>query len=66
MKREILTIVTLGTGVLYYADGYFFQRLEGNELILELLVEKLRKTWHHDIMIYGFKSIDQAHLQTGR
>ena len=51
------------TGVLYYADGHFFQCLEGNELILELLVEKLSKdSRHREIMIYGFKSIDKAHF----
>ncbi len=63
VKREIFDHRHAVTGVLYYADGHFFQCLEGNELILELLVEKLSKdSRHREIMIYGFKSIDQAHF----
>ena len=51
------------TGVLYYADGYFFQCLEGEDPVLELLVEKLRKdSRHREIMIYGLKTIDQTHF----
>ena len=51
------------TGVLYYADGYFFQCLEGEDPVLELLLEKLRKdSRHREIVIYGLKSIDQAHF----
>ncbi len=60
MKRGILTIATQLQGVLYYADGYFFQCLEGEDPVLELLVEKLRKdSRHREIMIYGLKAIDQ-------
>lgn len=35
------------TGVLYFADGQFFQCLEGEPEILDLLIEKLKKDPRH-------------------
>lgn len=36
------------TGVLYFADGQFFQCLEGESEILDLLIEKLKKDPRHE------------------
>ncbi|WP_407303412.1 BLUF domain-containing protein [Acinetobacter sp.] len=39
-------------GVLYYADGYFFQCLEGEEKHIRMLLEKLEKdSRHHAIVL---------------
>ena len=39
-------------GVLYYADGYFFQCLEGEEKHILMLLNKLRKDpRHHEIVL---------------
>ena len=48
------------TGVLYFADGYFFQCLEGECLTLKsLLVERLNKDpRHHDIKLFETKEIE--------
>lgn len=41
------------SGVLYFANGYFFQCLEGEAQHLELLIEKLYKDpRHHRIQFY--------------
>ncbi|PJI29806.1 BLUF domain-containing protein [Acinetobacter pseudolwoffii] len=48
------------TGVLYFADGYFFQCLEGECLTLKsLLLERLNKDpRHHDIKLFETKEIE--------
>ncbi len=48
------------TGVLYFADGYFFQCLEGECLTLKsLLLERLSKDpRHHDIKLFETKEIE--------
>lgn len=47
-------------GVLYYADGYFFQCLEGKAEILEHLLIKLKKDKRHqDIIIFNRKNIEE-------
>lgn len=48
------------TGVLYFADGYFFQCLEGECLTLKsLLVERLHKdSRHQDIKLFETREID--------
>ncbi len=48
------------TGVLYFADGYFFQCLEGECLTLKsLLVERLNKDpRHQDIKLFETKEIE--------
>lgn len=48
-------------GVLYYADGFFFQCLEGKTEILEHLLIKLKKDKrHHDIIFFNSKYIEKA------
>ena len=48
------------TGVLYFADGYFFQCLEGECLTLKsLLLERLNKDpRHHNIKLFETKEIE--------
>lgn len=51
------------TGVLYFADGYFFQCLEGADSVLDVLLIKLKKdSRHQDVQIYRVKDIEQAHF----
>ena len=48
------------SGVLYFADGYFFQCLEGEKNILEKLIQKLGKDpRHHQIKLFEMYKIDQ-------
>lgn len=56
------------TGVLYFADGYFFQCLEGECLTLKsLLLERLNKDpRHHDIKLFETKEIEYPSFPTGR
>lgn len=47
-------------GVLYFADGQFFQCLEGDERIIVSLVEKLKKDQrHHQCKFFDLKVIEQ-------
>ena len=49
------------TGVLYYADGHFFQCLEGESEILNLLIEKLKKDpRHHAYQFFEIKDIQHS------
>ncbi|NHB57131.1 BLUF domain-containing protein [Acinetobacter sp. 194] len=51
------------SGVLYYADGYFFQCVEGEKQHLDQLVEKLKKDQRHkDLKFYGFKIIAERNF----
>lgn len=46
-------------GVLYFADGYFFQCLEGSADSLELLIDKLYKDdRHHNIKLFETQDIE--------
>lgn len=52
------------TGVLYFADQYFFQCLEGRKEDLEFLVEKLKKdSRHKDFTLFECKPIDKLHFK---
>lgn len=47
------------TGVLYYADGYFFQCMEGSEQNLANLLEKLQQdSRHHQIQLFESRQIE--------
>lgn len=47
------------SGVLYFADGYFFQCLEGKSAVLQILVEKLlRDPRHHQVRLFEPKQIE--------
>lgn len=49
------------TGVLYYADGYFFQCLEGEVEDVEKLLAKLHSdSRHHQIKLFESRSILKA------
>lgn len=51
------------TGVLYFADGYFFQCLEGTLEHLELLYEKLCKDPRHDnIKRFALRPVDEIYF----
>lgn len=51
------------TGVLYFANGYFFQYLEGGKESLELLIEKLKKDPRHtDLNFFAMKSLEKRNL----
>lgn len=48
------------SGVLYYANGYFFQYLEGELETLNLLLKKLHTdSRHHNIKLFAVKSLEQ-------
>lgn len=48
-------------GVLYFADGYFFQCLEGNLQDLEMLIDKLyTDPRHHHIKRFAMSKITQV------
>ena len=51
-------------GVLYFADEYFFQCLEGDELIIQHLLEKLlRDPRHQDIKLFQNNVLeDEGHF----
>ena len=50
-------------GVLYFADQYFFQCLEGKKENLDILVEKLKKdTRHKGFTLFAYKPIDKSHF----
>lgn len=52
------------SGVLYFADGYFFQCLEGEKSILEKLIQKLDTDHRHDhIRLFEMYEIDQPSFQ---
>lgn len=62
--RDILTVARdfnyrhAVTGVLYYADGQFFQCIEGKKEDLEILIEKLKKDKRHqDVVFFEYKMI---------
>lgn len=47
-------------GVLYYAHNAFFQCLEGNEVVVKQLVEKIKKdTRHSNILCFEEKIIEK-------
>lgn len=50
-------------GVLYYSDGMYFQCLEGNKEILEVLFERIQQDRRH-VNIHRFKDheIDKIHF----
>ena len=51
-------------GVLYYAEGYFFQCLEGEAELLEKLYSKIsRDPRHHLLQRFESTSIDQVHFK---
>lgn len=51
------------TGVLYFADQYFFQCLEGEKVNLDILVEKLQKdTRHKGFTYFEYKPIQKSHF----
>ena len=51
------------SGVLYYADGYFFQCLEGEEAVLQQLLEKLRKDPRHkNVQLFLACEVEHAHF----
>jgi hypothetical protein len=51
-------------GVLYYADGCFFQCLEGDEETVLTLINKLKNDKRHtDIVLFEPKNIDHAHFK---
>ncbi|RBP51170.1 BLUF domain-containing protein [Arenicella xantha] len=51
-------------GVLYYADGYFFQCLEGDESMVLNLVEKIRQDdRHRDLKISFCKKIRRRYFK---
>lgn len=63
--RDILTVARnfnyrhSVTGVLYYADGQFFQCLEGEKKDLDVLIEKLNKDKRHqDVVFFEYKTIE--------
>ena len=48
------------SGVLYFAQGYFFQYLEGDLSTLNILLEKLHSdSRHHNIKIFEIKALEQ-------
>ena len=51
-------------GVLYYADQHYFQCLEGDEAVLQLLMSKLLKDPRHkEIKVFEAKTIQGAHFK---
>ena len=51
------------TGVLYFADGYFFQCLEGEKAVLEILIEKLEKdTRHRNFNLFEYQPIQHRYF----
>lgn len=51
------------TGVLYFADKYFFQCLEGDEDAIRLLYEKLKTDKrHYELRNFQPKTIQTAHF----
>lgn len=49
------------SGALYFAEGYFFQCLEGDKEVLQSLLDKLKKDPRHtNIKLFEFKQIDEA------
>lgn len=50
-------------GVLYFADEYFFQCLEGDQDTIEMLLDKLFKDpRHHQIKLYQHTEIKHRHF----
>ncbi|ENU36240.1 BLUF domain-containing protein [Acinetobacter parvus] len=50
-------------GVLYFADGYFFQCLEGEQAVILELLDKIRQDpRHHQIYIFNPQRISQGHF----
>lgn len=50
-------------GVLYFADEYFFQCIEGDDVTILQLLEKLKKdARHQDMKILCHKNIEQHHF----
>lgn len=48
------------TGVLYYADGRFFQCLEGNSISLSMLIEKIKKDHRHkNFKLFDFYEVEE-------
>lgn len=49
------------SGALYFAEGYFFQCLEGDKEVLQSLIDKLKKDPRHtNIKLFEFKQINEA------
>lgn len=52
------------SGVLYYADRHYFQCLEGDDTVLQLLMSKLFKDPRHkDIQVFEVKTIQESHFK---
>ena len=51
------------TGVLYFADGYFFQCLEGDLSTLDLLINKLKNDPRHkNFQLFNYQAIEQRNF----
>ncbi|MFC6053321.1 hypothetical protein A6M14_09880 [Acinetobacter sp. Ac_877] len=51
------------TGVLYFADGYFFQCLEGDKADLDVLCEMIKKdNRHKGFTLFEYKPIEKQHF----
>ncbi|EZQ06715.1 BLUF domain-containing protein [Acinetobacter sp. Ver3] len=52
------------SGALYYADGHYFQCLEGDQATLDILLQKLHKdNRHHQIRLFQRKNIEKKQFQ---
>ena len=50
-------------GVLYFADQYFFQCLEGEKEALDMLIEKLKKdTRHKGFTLFEYRPVHKSHF----
>ncbi|KKW81575.1 blue light sensor protein [Acinetobacter sp. Ag2] len=51
-------------GVLYYANNYFFQCLEGDKAIVQTLFQQIKNDLrHHDIVEFKIKQIDKIYFK---
>ena len=51
-------------GVLYYAEGYFFQCLEGDAKLLNALFQKISQDpRHHNVFRFPDREIETSHFQ---
>lgn len=49
------------SGVLFYADGYFFQCVEGEADVIQQLMHKLKKDKrHHSVHVFEIKKMNQT------
>lgn len=50
-------------GVLYYADGYYFQCLEGEQHIVETLFNRIKQDQRHtDVLLFPITEISSSHF----